>query len=238
MGEMKYLGFIEAIEPDLVLQSSDGPDDALLAEGWLLWRPSTRLRFSGVSLLDFEELMENVSPLEQGVATPTERARRLAELRDHLHAERLPLVDVLLPLWLDLTERVLGMARLGGWYLLTVQERKDELHMAPAFFAYPEAEEPVARRFFLKAFEEAPADLAVRLRDIFSLVHVEDWNPEGGPEGDGTVSPIDPDGGQGLVIFRAGRRKVDDAVPEEERAIADPYAQAVDDGMERATVSS
>gem|GEM_PF-3369036 len=109
--------------------------------------------------------------------------------------------------------------------------------MAPAFFAYPEAEEPGARRFFLKAFEEAPEDLAVRLRDIFSLVHVEDWNPEGGPEGGEVVPPTDPDGGQGLVIFRAGRRKADDAVPEEERVIADPYAQPTDE-TEQVAVSS
>ena len=230
----EYLGFLEKIEEHLDVEVVDGPDDEPLRKLWVIQTNPTRLRLSGLTARDFQDVDQLVTPLA-GAPGPDARGLRLAQLREALRPDILPSIDIHLASWMPLTEQVLRTARLGDWYLFKVQSSRGGRRMAPVFFANPDAEAGRVARAFLASFDRAPDDLAVRLRDVFSLAHVGDWGTDEGSDGTPVAPPLEPLDGEGLLTIIVPRGYIEPKVEEEQ-----PYQKSYssDSGPQDVEVSS
>jgi hypothetical protein len=194
----EFLGFLESIDPNLTRATVDGPDDKRLPRSGFIESPFVRLRLGAVSLSDFLEMMDRVTPLQSPSRDRAARARRLNELRAVLRPERLPLVDIHLPSWAELSEQALEIAQLGGWFQFRIERDLRDRLLAPVFFAYPGNE--FVRQEFLVSFDLPPGDVAERLRDIFSLAHVGDWGMDDDLGGVPILPPPQPLDGERLQV--------------------------------------
>jgi hypothetical protein len=194
-----FLGFLESIDENLTRATVDGPDDQPLPSSGALRTPFVRLRLGAISQSDFLVMMDRVTPLLSPSRDIAARNRRLNELREALHPEQLPLTDIHLPPWAALSEEVLEIAQLGGWYQFRVELHRRDRRLAPVFFAYPDNE--VVRQEFLVSFGLPSSDMAERLRDIFSLAHVGDWGTDDDLGGVPVLPPIQPFDGERMQLI-------------------------------------
>lgn len=159
-----------------------------------------RVRVSAVRAWDFLEIMDRFEVLDPATVTDDQRDTRRDLLRETLDRVPLPLIDVIAPseglasVWLR------PMARTATWVMivLNVDAPADESLRALIVDPDEAGGEPRATR--MSGLTIVPIPIELRLKDIFSLIHLHDADfdhREGGAMPSIAPPPDGPDDDKG-----------------------------------------
>lgn len=192
-----FFGFLDAVEALPDASMTEGPDGDRLREYWIVRDVDMRLRLSALSQSDWEHVLARVDPFEGRPLSPEQRRQRADQLGGALRDVSLPLVDIIIPGFnYDGPAIPRSQPSLCGWYRFTTTPKRVLPRMAPVFIQHPER--GVVRHFLL-SFEAVPPESLERLRDIFSLAHVDDAGPDDDVGGAPPEMPPLAPGGAGLL---------------------------------------
>lgn len=172
-----------------------------------------RIRTSGVLIADFHDIEGRFEELDPENILDEQRIRRRADLLEHLADIPLPILDLYMrPGHPDL-RTVQTMLTHGSWHIIGISSKPLLNDECPVLIGAPEIEEDPYLFSFLAYLGAVPANVEVRLRDIFSLAHIADANfeAEGGDIED--LPPDDPHGGDADQFAFSEQHEVEEETP-------------------------